>query len=805
MKKVVVCILVMLFSICSYGQKLPSIAPVSPEAANIGKYGDIPVNLSTGKINYNIPLFTIKEGGFELPIYLSYNHSGLLAEETPGITGLGWTLHSGGRITRELRGRADEEHSYGYIGGNVGLDLVVPFLNGTFRSDLTNDQRKNARITFLERVNENKYDTQPDKYNINGGGLSGSFTYNEYGFEKENVVFLNQKNYEIDRDVNNNSFDIKDDKGIDYSFNKTENSVSEDFFISEKTPIYYTSSWLLSEVNLPNSSSKINFEYFNDLEGYSNSFVIENQSTGCGPTKNTNVDIIATSSQKLVSKIIFPNGYITFKVNKTSSTSKSKIGYYLNEISIFNNLDKRIKKYEFVYDNLNSNLRLLQEIKLYDRADQIIPFYSFEYYGSSMPLELNAKSQDLWGYYNNTNNTSLINGNRRLDFNSTVLGALKEIKYPTGGSTKLEYEQNATNFTETDNLSLLEASNCSLYSYNQQITLSSTSGRKTKRILFDSDQLIKVTLLTRTSGNGIASSNGGFRKISGPGDLHCGILSKCNSNCEKSITTESELGNSTGNIHVSSFFSIKKGDELELFVDVFSSNASSFANVIIDYYGKEEAKEEANVDFFVPVGGLRIKKTSDCFKSGECIEKEYKYSPGLMLSNPNYSYTTKDDDGCLIKNVSTKSKTSISSYQGISVFYNQVEIHNNKDNGKQINYYSYNRNNSGTFPFAPVENKDWRKGNLIKQKIYKQDNNDYKLVKKVENIYSSFDLNFISTGNNKSHSTGLTVGQFAPYPKIVSPTQGTLTLPTESVYKKITTFINPEYYHLTSTTSTDYL
>lgn len=62
----------MLLSLFITAQNLPTVAPVSPEAASLGKYGDLPVNLATGRINYTIPIFTIKEGNFELPIYSSF-------------------------------------------------------------------------------------------------------------------------------------------------------------------------------------------------------------------------------------------------------------------------------------------------------------------------------------------------------------------------------------------------------------------------------------------------------------------------------------------------------------------------------------------------------------------------------------------------------------------------------------------------------------------------------------------------------------------------------------------------------------
>ena len=95
--------------------KLPQVVPVSPEAASLGKYGDLPVNFSTGKINYTIPIYTIKVGDFELPLTLSYSYGGFMPEEEPSMVGMGWTANFGGAIIRQLKGKPDEKGTLGYL------------------------------------------------------------------------------------------------------------------------------------------------------------------------------------------------------------------------------------------------------------------------------------------------------------------------------------------------------------------------------------------------------------------------------------------------------------------------------------------------------------------------------------------------------------------------------------------------------------------------------------------------------------------------------------------------------------------
>ncbi|EZH73880.1 hypothetical protein ATO12_13410 [Aquimarina atlantica] len=82
MRHFIITVIFLLLGLIVLGQAEPSpaqppqIFPTSPEAASLGKYGEIPVNLSTGRINHSIPLYTINEAGFSLPISLSYNPDG---------------------------------------------------------------------------------------------------------------------------------------------------------------------------------------------------------------------------------------------------------------------------------------------------------------------------------------------------------------------------------------------------------------------------------------------------------------------------------------------------------------------------------------------------------------------------------------------------------------------------------------------------------------------------------------------------------------------------------------------------------
>jgi YD repeat-containing protein len=86
-------------------QELPFI---SPETSSFMKQGDIPVSLYTGKINLSIPIYSIHDPDFDLPISVDYNSEGFQPKKHHGLVGLNWFLNAGGCITRQVNNIPDE-------------------------------------------------------------------------------------------------------------------------------------------------------------------------------------------------------------------------------------------------------------------------------------------------------------------------------------------------------------------------------------------------------------------------------------------------------------------------------------------------------------------------------------------------------------------------------------------------------------------------------------------------------------------------------------------------------------------------
>ena len=95
----------MLLAMAATGQndlKLPEITPPSPEAYELTKYGDVPINEFTGMVSLNIPLYSLRAGQLEMPISLNYAGAGVKVDQLSTMTGINWTLSAGGLIARTI-------------------------------------------------------------------------------------------------------------------------------------------------------------------------------------------------------------------------------------------------------------------------------------------------------------------------------------------------------------------------------------------------------------------------------------------------------------------------------------------------------------------------------------------------------------------------------------------------------------------------------------------------------------------------------------------------------------------------------
>lgn len=414
--------------------------PVSPEAARMATYGSVPVNLFTGKLQKDIPLFNGKIGDFNLPVKIIYNYSGNRVEETPSIMGLGWQLNAGGVVTREVRGLPDhyDNNYYNFKTSSVGNNLF---------------NLRKIRSVDADKILNGLYDTEPDLYRVSVNGIHFSFKIGLNG----SPVFLSKHNNIINvvRSLQNNnhivSFILTDSNSNKYYFEDIETSEQiagqsyEDpnSFFDLMHPIY-SSSWQLTKI-VTNNNSLINYSYQNDdLMSYSFSHsgtkagYITNTCPGCISDNYQSVSNVFIIHRKILTGITCNLFTIDFSIGLSEGTK------IYNEIKIQNTSE--ILKYNFQYEGARNYLIQVNKnnsfMEGYEYNGVTSSFVNSEYY--------NVKNQDLWGFANNANNSYLVNvphtpyqSDRNPNFYETLIGSLSTINYITGGKTNIIYELNS--------------------------------------------------------------------------------------------------------------------------------------------------------------------------------------------------------------------------------------------------------------------------------------------------------------------------------------------------------------------------
>lgn len=143
-----------LFQSPSFGQgnNQTNIIPPSPEVYQFAKYGNVPIDPSSGAMTFQLPLFTIKLGGFSMPLSLGYYSNGVRVDDMGASNGIDWTLNATGVITRVIRGMPDGQGSY------FSLEDVL-----------------NSDTELAYAASSPGTDTERDWFIFNFNGYSGSF------------------------------------------------------------------------------------------------------------------------------------------------------------------------------------------------------------------------------------------------------------------------------------------------------------------------------------------------------------------------------------------------------------------------------------------------------------------------------------------------------------------------------------------------------------------------------------------------------------------------------------------------------
>lgn len=460
-------VLMALCSVCGMAQTDPAdqllkaIVHPSPQSAAYARYGEYPVDHSTGVPKIEIPLYTLNTGDYELPITLSYHASGIKVMDVSGPVGLGWVLNAGGVISRTVCGVSDNDH---------------PQYRMFFKNKADVESRLSFSVMdpfYWNRVfaGTPEYDSESDRYSYNFMGKSGLFRYDVYTNEPFTVPYEPIK---IARTAS--GFKITDTDGTIYTFESTEYCYPPD-----ANP--YTSSWYLTRIETGGRKNVINLTY-----DYGQSYVVRYRSqflhqgnvityedangqyyVPVETTGNFNGDVRLQSYSyrvPLLKNISWNDVNVSFKyAADRQDTQKERLvsievkddGDVVRHVTLGNGI---------YFGSSHNNYRMkLGDVTIKgDSTDLKDERYTFTYNGLNPPNHFNqfystgsphSCQEDYWGYYNGRSTFSMIPGgifeygtayaDRSASEHYMKMCSLESITYPTGGSTTFNLEANHVN------------------------------------------------------------------------------------------------------------------------------------------------------------------------------------------------------------------------------------------------------------------------------------------------------------------------------------------------------------------------
>jgi hypothetical protein len=469
----------------------PALVPRSPSATGIEKFGTYPVNEFTGLPDISIPLYTVEAGGFSIPITLSYHTSGIKISDVAGWVGLGWSLSSGGQISRKTMGAPD--------------DGVFGYLN--MKGWIPNNESAQSvyGLDSLELASKGQYDLQPDIYSYDFPGHGGKFFFdgspgNNYApkfvpFAPLKIAYTLRPYYSTTPPPLSGmtNITITDEHGNNYKFGDGGTEVTSTSSGGSETYTIAASAWKIENMISQNRRDTVGFTYQADTLNYpladaeiytvADNIAIMAQGSPYSASYSQvplTPGNLSNVKEMLPRQINFKNGMVIFDldpVHRTDLYSNGSGVHGLKDIKIYHYnyatkamvLQKTIVFYEGYFSNAGSTRLRLDSIQVHDNVGNTVQHYRFDYNTAISLPDYSSKAQDYWGYYNGQDGNQMLtpqqtiqytNGgvtnitigqaNRNSDSTKMQAYMLTGIHYPTGGYTTFAYQTNQ--FYNSDSL-----------------------------------------------------------------------------------------------------------------------------------------------------------------------------------------------------------------------------------------------------------------------------------------------------------------------------------------------------------------
>jgi hypothetical protein len=489
-------LLMLYLPVSIFAQELPEIIPPSPTVANLMKFEEIPISYYTGQPNISIPIYSKTiNGALAMNISLSYNTQGVKINNVSGWTGTSWSLMAGGSISRTVRGEPDE------INKDYGTNKVGILHNPDYWNYDNLSLEEKAKFNFkVIGDSMDKYDNQPDLYQFNFMGYSGRFIILKNGTTLEPHFISKSVNFKLDFNYTNDyeitAFTITDPNGYIYTFNVVETSKTSSFVGSKAQGVgstfnvsagpsnfFSNSAWHLSKVEKSNGSELITLTYQDSFETYA---VTVNKTTSKIINTNQGYSFNTITSNSYNQSILEPLESVSYQ-NITSTTKKLDIitfvqdstqvhfnmdmdythpetnGKTLKSIEIKNGTNIN-KTYTLTYeetldDSLNPiELKRLWLTKITESAGSISLDYNLYYYDKENLPGFNKEDirGDAWGYFSGINTSTLNCTGISYDESLIQTGLLHSIEYPTGGVKEFKFEHNSYSYFQNQTIPYID-------------------------------------------------------------------------------------------------------------------------------------------------------------------------------------------------------------------------------------------------------------------------------------------------------------------------------------------------------------
>lgn len=491
----------------------------SPQSEAICRYGQIKTSLFTGSLDLSIPLYSINDPDFRLDIALRYTSDGFKPRKHSGYVGQDWFLEAGGCITREVRQYPDECNNRTVIVGfdNMSDKLVEQGMLSFIQSHSL-DKEKIFSLDpscftecwqygyNLDNTCNLGVDYMPDIFHFNFCGYHGSFMINNQGeavvikgdFVKVDLSSLKfataAQSSQLPTPAATSCITIQTLDGYTYTFGgdittlEYSETLQSGQQVGKQMPPTI-SSWYLKRIAAPNGRKMLFyykpfqqnshnaddplwvFDEFYDMffqipPGYENNEKYKNEACrGYCFTKECILDSLVINDGPGLT-VVFNNSPEDSRKKKyvNSAVSLCRPNYQLNSITVKQKttlLRKVTLSYDYRSYSQNANFennswwRFLSQVHITGLGKYQLAYNHCCAYPLLDRPVFNSFESDSYGFYKNT----------------SLLGLLKEIVYPTGGKQCFTFGthsygihqifQACENYTNVNMLSLQETGSTS--------------------------------------------------------------------------------------------------------------------------------------------------------------------------------------------------------------------------------------------------------------------------------------------------------------------------------------------------------